>query len=112
MSEYNPDSWVIVAITTPKETIHKLLAGWYGGYLGSDSWKLSSGFKDVTLEDDVYTIPQYSGSVYRVRKNDERMSGFTSSIYAGFVKQLEGSENTIKIISMEEFLDSKVQSPA
>ena len=39
MSDYTPDKWVVVKITSDKNPpIHKVFACWYGGYAGSDSW--------------------------------------------------------------------------
>ena len=45
MSTYTPDLWVILEFKEKdsEEVNRKVLASWYGGYAGSDSWKLSSG---------------------------------------------------------------------
>ena len=40
MSVYNPDKWVIVKIDADSECIYKVFACWYGGYAGSDSWRI------------------------------------------------------------------------
>ena len=42
MSDYTPDRWVIVEINSPEHgKIRKVLGSWYGGYLGSDSWRMN-----------------------------------------------------------------------
>ena len=38
-----PERWVVVDITVDGESTKKVFAGWYGGYLDGDSWKLNSG---------------------------------------------------------------------
>ena len=37
MRGYSPDRWVIVTFNKGTDTeVSKILAGWYGGYLGGD----------------------------------------------------------------------------
>lgn len=70
MTEYTPDKWVIVKIEGKDAPLtYKVFACWYGGYLGSDSWKLNSGIAKVTKEEDCYLFEGYSGSVYKCHKN-------------------------------------------
>ena len=39
---YTPDGWIVVEFrTNDGEVNRKVMASWYGGYGGSDSWKLS-----------------------------------------------------------------------
>ena len=41
MSDYSPEKWLVVKISVENNpSVHKVFACWYGGYLGSDSWKL------------------------------------------------------------------------
>lgn len=64
---YQPDKWVVVKISGYKDhpkPVYKVFACWYGGYAGSDSWKLNSGITKVTLEGYTYSFEGYSGSVY------------------------------------------------
>ena len=68
MSTYNPDNWVIVKIGDD----YKVLAGWSGGYLYGDSWRLSSGIVHIKDHSDVLRIYNHSGSCYICRK-----SGYT-----------------------------------
>jgi hypothetical protein len=49
MSTYYPDKWVLVEFDSPGNgKITKVMASNYGGYLGGDSWKLSSGVNKIT----------------------------------------------------------------
>jgi hypothetical protein len=40
MSEYTPDSWVVLKVKEGKGTFpfYKVLAGWSGGFLYGSSW--------------------------------------------------------------------------
>ena len=83
MSIYNPDKWVVVKITGPNSTpIHKVFACWYGGWAGSDSWKLNSGITKATLEGFVYSFEGSSGSVYECHKDT-----YGTNFYGGGVLQ-------------------------
>ena len=67
MSEYRPDKWVMVKIG--EGNLYKIFACWYGGYAGSDSWKLNSGVTRVSKEGYVYSFEGSSGSVYECHEN-------------------------------------------
>lgn len=70
MTEYRPDKWVVIKITDEDcPSIYRVFACWYGGYAGSDSWKLNSGITKVTLEGNVYSFEGSSGSVYHCHKD-------------------------------------------
>tara|TARA_B110000305_G_C19098836_1_gene474297 strand:+ start:57 stop:356 length:300 start_codon:yes stop_codon:yes gene_type:complete len=60
-----PDNWVVVKVG---ENLYKVLAGWSGGYLTSDSWKLNSGISEVKDDGDHWLFIGASGSVYKCRK--------------------------------------------
>lgn len=95
MSEYTPDAWVILKITTESETLYKVLAGWHGGYLNSDYWKLNSGITNIIDKDKYYEIHGYSGSVYLCYKSMERLTSLTGSVLSSFQKQIsESTKNT------------------
>lgn len=99
MSEYNPDKWVVVELKTPKETLYKVLASWYGGYAGNDSWKLSSGIKDVKTIENGYAFHNYSGSVYNCHKDGYGMNMYTAGIFSSLEKQ---QTDKIKIRVIDE----------
>ena len=82
MSEYNPDSWVIIKVTGIEEKpFYKVLAGWSGGYLDGDSWRMNSGIDKVEQDENYYSFIGASGSVYKCHKEGERLGMLTSSIY-------------------------------
>ena len=102
MSTYTPDSWVIVELKFNEDTesTRKVLASWYGGYLGSDRWKLSSGITNIVEHDNHYEIHNHSGSIYNCGKHNIGMSGYTSGIFNSFVDDL-ADKGSIEIINLE-----------
>ena len=76
-TEHNPDSWVIIKITGIEDKpFFKVLAGWSGGYLDGDSWRMNSGIDKIEEDGDYWRFIGASGSVYRCHKegNSMRMS--------------------------------------
>jgi len=105
-SLYTPDVWVVVKFqgsSVPDGEAYKILAGWYGGYTGSDSWKLNSGITKITEQDSHYLVEGYSGSVYQCGKHCERTSSYTATIFEGFRHQLQESKKnaSLEIVPME-----------
>lgn len=93
-----PDRWVIVEInSTEYGRIQKVFAGWYGGYGGGDSWKMSSGNLEIKDCGSHFDVPQQSGSLYRCYKQSEGMSGYMQDLFSSWKKNLHPS--TIDIIS-------------
>ena len=104
MSEYTPDCWVAIKLHfKEKEPYYRILAGWYGGFAGSNSWKLSSGIEEIIDEGTHYRILQTSGSVYLCGKNLERMSDLTLQIYVSYVSQLKEGE-IFEVVDIGEVL--------
>lgn len=86
---HTPDNWVVVKITTEKETLYKVLAGWSGGYLSGDIWQLNSGIVRVEEEGDYYLFYGYSGSCYRCHKKAYCLRGNTSGIWNSLKERLK-----------------------
>lgn len=80
MSEYKPDRWIILKITNGEKVIYKVMGGWYGGYLGADSWRMNSGITKVELDGDTYNFHGYSGSIYLCHKNSYGTTIFMNSV--------------------------------
>ena len=80
MREYKPDKWVILKIKTSLGIIYKVMGGWYGGYTGSDTWRINSGITKVELEGDVYKFYGSSGSVYLCHKDNYGMTILMQSV--------------------------------
>jgi len=43
---YNPDNWVVIKMNGD-DPHYRVLAGWSGGYLDGDSWRMNSGITRV-----------------------------------------------------------------
>ena len=101
MSDYTPDKWVMVKMTNKDDEIHyRIFACWYGGYLGSDSWKLNSGVTKITEDDRMYYFEGSSGSVYICDKRTYGTSGYGAGVLGNLI---EKSKDTLamEILPME-----------
>lgn len=98
MYEYTPDRWVVLELSNDEINIKKVFAGWYGGYLGSDNWKLSSGIVEVKDTGDAYEFLNHSGSVYTCYKGRYGMTGLMHSIHS----QLYKEPFTVKVLEEYE----------
>ena len=108
MSTYTPDVWVVLELNAPQleKPIQKVFAGWYGGFAGSNSWKLNSGITNVRKVDGWLEFDGYSGSVYRCHPNNYHMSSLMHSVLQGWLKQASETENTsIKVLEFEEIIN-------
>ena len=84
MIEY-PDSYILIKINVKENNENKevgstlkLYSSWFGGYLGSDEWRLNSGIRKVEKsikiseeneEYPIYKVYGYSQTIYEVGKN-------------------------------------------
>lgn len=93
-----PDRWVIVKVTTDETPYFKVLAGWSGGYLHGDSWRLNSGISKVEREGDFYLFHGYSGSVYRCHVNGYGLN----IIMIGILNTLE--QKGVELVEEQDFL--------
>lgn len=102
MSKYTPDKWLIVKVTNTEknESHYRVFASWYGGYLGSDSWKLNSGITKVTEAGDYYFFDGASGSTYNCRKGCYGANGYGSGVLSQLIK--DSAERGILIAVLEE----------
>ena len=92
-----PERWVVVDITVDGESTKKVFAGWYGGYLDGDSWKLNSGIASEQEFDDRWEFTGSSGSVYICYKSAYGLSGYMTSVLSGWTNGIqEGSSITIQ----------------
>ena len=97
---YTPDGWIVVEFrTNDGEVNRKVMASWYGGYLGSDRWKLSSGITETIEHEDHYEFINHSGSVYKCGKNSFGLNGYASSALESFKKDIAG-HGSIEVIDI------------
>ena len=105
MQTYEPDTWVILLFDYPDYgKVHKVFAGWYGGYAQGDSWKLSSGIKTFVNEGKFYSSLQESGSTYNLYRQYERLSGYQHGLLNVWREQLEEVGGSIEVIDACEFI--------
>lgn len=82
-----PDRWVLIKITPPGgETTYKVLAGWWGGYCGSDYWQLNSGVVKAERFEQGWDFHGFSGSVYRCYDHSWGFTGLTADVFEDFKK--------------------------
>jgi hypothetical protein len=108
MSDYRPDKWVIIEILNGDEApLYKVFGSWFGGYLGSDSWRASSGVTKIDKPDEGWRqIHNFSGSIYHCHENTYGMSGYASSVLSGMID--EAPEHVkIRIVDESELMKLK-----
>lgn len=101
MSVYSPDVWVIVKIAAVgEEPIYKILAGWYGGFAGSNSWKLSSGITTVERDDEFNQTHyhQSSGSTYVCHADSYKFSSMTQNMFNNWADAAIENKFTIEVM--------------
>ena len=81
MNEYTPDNWVVLKINHEGETLYKVLAGWSGGYLHGDAWRMNSGITKATIGGKHVVFEGASGSQYRCHRDGYRLTMANSGVY-------------------------------
>jgi len=72
---YHPDKWVVFELKGD-DPHYRVLAGFYGGYLDGDHWRLNSGITKVEADGDYLLFEGQSGSMQS--RFLSRMSGCLS----------------------------------
>lgn len=103
MSTYHPDRWMILELSDGEQTYKKVFSGNYGGYLGSDTWKLSSAIESIKEDADSFEILCQSGSTYMCHKQAYGMSNYMSMILSGWADEANKSDSKIRIKILEEY---------
>jgi len=102
MSDYNPDKWVVVKITAlDNPPVHKVFACWYGGYLGSDSWKLNSGITRAYEEGHCFMFDGSSGSTYACHKASYGTNGYGHGVLQNMINTSAKHGHTVEILPEE-----------
>lgn len=85
--DYYPDTWVVLKITQDRaEPLYKVLAGWSGGYLDGDSWRMNSGIVGVEKQENLWGFHGRSSSVYWCPESSYRISMATGPTYSKLKK--------------------------
>ena len=89
MADHYPDNWVVLKIKEGKGTFpfYKVLAGWSGGYLNGDSWRMNSGITLVFERENTVDFYGESGSMYRCHKNSYGLRMNNAGIYNQLIEQ-------------------------
>ena len=102
MSEYAPDKWVVVKISSDKSPpIHKVFACWYGGYLGSNSWKLNSGITRAYEDGNCFMFDGSSGSTYCCHKSNYGSNAYGAGVLQNMIRNASMNGVTIEILPEE-----------
>lgn len=95
MTEYKPDNWVIIK-TKGDDPHYRVLAGWSGGYMDGDSWRLNSGITRHEFDRDYWYFYGSSGSCYKchvdnyhLRMNNAHIWGQLQELHGVKVEMLE-----------------------
>ena len=102
MSDYNPDRWLVVKITGPDTPpVHKVFACWYGGYAGSDSWKLNSGITRAYEEGQCFMFDGSSGSTYACHKGFYGTNSYGYEVLSNMIAKAGMTGVTIEIVDKD-----------
>jgi hypothetical protein len=102
MSEYIPDKWVVVKITAKHTSpIHKVFACWYGGWAGSDSWKLNSGITRAYEEGQCFMFDGSSGSTYACHKASYGTNMYGDGVLSNMITNAASAGIIIEILPEE-----------
>ena len=85
MSEYCPDKWLVIKLNYETGSHYRVFGSWYGGWTGSDSWRMNSGITSITQDDKAYYFKGTSGSVYTCYKNCYGASGYGTRVLEGMI---------------------------
>ena len=79
---YFPHKWVVVDYGEEYAATQRyaILAGWYGGFAGSDSWKRSSPVVEWDFKEDGLEVSTESGSKYVLHKGAIGVTMLTQSL--------------------------------
>jgi len=83
---YIPDRWLILKTKLENNVVYRVFASWFGGYTGSDSWRLNSGITHCKHEDNHYVFTGESGSIYRCRVGSYGAHSYGHSFLARIIK--------------------------
>ena len=95
-----PDKWVVIEISDGDNTFRKILSSWYGGYLGSDSWRLSSMIVTTKeSENDYYFTTETSA--YVCNKNAIGMNLIASGVLKDLIEKAKLRNTEVKVVDYD-----------
>ena len=90
MREYRPDNWVVIKFKGD-DPHYRVLAGWSGGYLDGDTWRMNSGIVKAEELELAFMFKGSSGSVYTCRKTAYCLRKNNAYVWAQ-LQQLHGDK--------------------
>ena len=97
---YTPDHWAVLKING-QNPHYRVLAGWSGGYLDGDSWRLNSGVTSHEFDGDYWSFYGSSGSCYKCYVDSYRISGTMAGIYNQLLENY--GEDVIQLVEDQEW---------
>lgn len=97
--KYVPDKWKLFKVDTHDGPLFKVLAGWSGGYLDSDHWRINSGITRIEEDATHYYFYGHTDSVYVCSKKGEGFTKLTASVWSGLI---EHHPEKISFVSVNE----------
>lgn len=103
-STYIPDAYQILLVDN---SLIKVFATWYGGYLDGDAWRVSSGTTSIEEDEDYHYFHGYSGSCYLLRKGNENnsLTAYGNMKYNQIFETLLEGNVPVKEISIQEAIN-------
>jgi len=105
-----PEHWVVIRLENDTDAYYKVFAGWRGGYLDGDRWRMNSGIAKVEEDEEYYYFYGASGSCYQCRKNGyglkDDMYHFSPYVQGILETLIKNSPISIEILRQETaFMD-------
>jgi hypothetical protein len=74
--EYATHHWVVVKLPLGSEGhFYRVMGGWRGGYVGGDSWRMSSRIVRVEKQGAIWLFYAETGSIYHCHAKTYSMKG-------------------------------------
>ena len=111
MNTYTPDKWQVVKIFGKDIPLtYKVFACWYGGYSGSDSWKMNSGIKSAKKEEGYWLFEGFSGSIYKCFEGNYGTHMYGHGVLEDIIKRSKEAGVNVEIMPEDtNWLDLKYE---
>lgn len=94
-----PDKWVILHVND-QQPFFKILSAFYGGYLGSDSWRLSSPIVKIEYNngENKFLITTDNGTAYELCQECYGFASVSNDIYENIKKDADDNNILFNVI--------------
>lgn len=88
MTEFRPDTWVVLRMKYRDQVIYKVLGGWSNKTVQESNWRLNSGITkaEYNVEYDLWYFYGSSGTIFIVNPNNYGLRDSISEIYQTMIK--------------------------